>query len=90
MRGSALRAFGRAVTPRAPRGLAGGIHPRAPRPKGALLPCGNPAPDISHSGTLGSRVRPLRIRARGALLPETPARKGACPLSAYPRVRCRR
>ncbi len=66
MRGSALRASGRALTPRAPRGLAGDRHPRAPRPEGALPLAGPPA----------LRIRPLRIRAQGALLPETLAHKG--------------
>lgn len=71
MRGSALRSSGWAGLPRAPRGLARAIQPRAPRPKRALLPSGNPAP----------RVRPLAISAQEALLPETPARKGDAPLA---------
>ncbi len=74
MRGSALRASGRAVRPRAPHGLAGAFQPRAPRPGGALPLAGPPA----------LRVRPLRIRAHGALLPETPAHKGEAPLAPYP------
>jgi hypothetical protein len=70
MRGSALRASGGAVIPRAPRGL-GGALPRPPHQKRALPLVGSPA----------SRVRPLRIRAREALLPETPAHKGDAPLA---------
>ncbi len=69
MRGNTRRGSGGASTTCAPRGLAGDRHPRAPRPRGALPLVGLPAP----------RVRPLRIRALGALLPETPARKGDCP-----------
>jgi len=76
MRGSALRA---------PRGLAGTVRPRAPRPRGALPLVGSPASELSGSGTSGSGVRPLKTRAQVALLPETPARKGP-PLSAYPRM----
>lgn len=90
MRGSALGAFGRASTPRVPRGLAGANLPRAPRPKGAALPCGNPAPELPRSGTIGQRVRPFGIRVQGALLSKTPARKGASPLGAYPRRRFER
>jgi hypothetical protein len=81
MRGSALRYRGWAAIPRAPRGLAGVVPPRAPRPKGAALPCGNPAPDRFRSGTPDPRVRPLGIRARKALLSETSAPEGSAPLA---------
>jgi len=79
MRGSALRA---------PRGLAGALRPRAPRPSGALPRVGSPAPELSGSGTSGSGVRPLNTRAQIALLPETPAQRGLPPL-AYPRMHYR-
>ncbi len=75
MRGSALRASGRAISPCAPRGLAGAFQPRAPRPGGDFPLAGPPA----------LRVRPLTIRAQGALLPETPAHKGDAPFVPYPR-----
>ena len=84
MRGNTRRASGGAESPCAPRVLAGAVQPRAPRPKGALLPCGNPASELPGSDTTGSRVRPLRIRAQVALLPETPAGKGATPFSPHP------
>ena len=71
MRGSALRASGWAVIPRAPRGLGGAILPRPPRRRGAAPLVRSPAP----------RVRPLGIRAHEALLPETPAPKGSVPLA---------
>jgi len=38
MRGSARLSSGGASRPRVPRGLAGAIQPRAPRPGVALLP----------------------------------------------------
>ena len=81
MRGSALRSRGWAAIPSAPRGLAGVVPPRAPRPKGAALPCGNPASDRFRSDTPDPKVRPLGIRAQGAWLPETPAPKGCLPLA---------
>ena len=43
MRGNTRRWFGRAGTAGVPRGLAGALRPRAPRPRGALLPYGTPA-----------------------------------------------
>jgi hypothetical protein len=81
MRGSALRYRGWAAIPPAPRGLAGVVPPRAPRPKGVALPCGNPAPDRFGSGTPDPRVRPLGNRARKALLSETSAPEGSFPLA---------
>jgi hypothetical protein len=80
MRGSALRA---------PRGLEGGPAPVHPRQREALLPCAIPASQPSGSDTTGSGVRPLKTRAQGALLPETPARKGE-PFSPDPAMRCQR
>jgi hypothetical protein len=80
MRGSALRA---------PRGLEGGTAPVHPRQREALLPCAIPASELSGSDTSGQGVRPLETRAHGALLPETPARKGI-PFPPYPATRCRR
>jgi hypothetical protein len=88
MRGNTRRWPGDADPACAPRGLAGAFRPRAPRPRGALPLVGSPALELPRSDTIGSRVRPLRIRAQGALLPETPARKGDIPLSPYPRMRC--
>ena len=87
MRGNTRRASGEAETPCVPRGLAGDSHPRAPRPKGALLPCGIPASEHPRSDTTGQSVRPFGIRAQGALLPETPAGKGATPFSPHPPMR---
>jgi len=81
MRGSALRYRGWAAIPRAPRGLAGVVPPRAPRPKGDALPCGNPAPDRFRSGTPDPRVRPSGNRARKALLSETSAPERSVPLA---------
>jgi len=43
MRGNTRRWFGGAGTAGVPRGLAGAVQPRAPRPRGALLPYGTPA-----------------------------------------------
>jgi hypothetical protein len=71
MRGSARVSSGRAVIPRVPRGLGGAIQPRPPRRRGVAPLVRSPAP----------RVRPLEIRAREALLPETPAHKGDAPLA---------
>ena len=88
MRGSALRAFGGASNPSAPRGLAGAFQPRAPRPRGALPLVGSPASEVPASNTIGPRVRPLGNRAQVALLPETPARKGLTPFSPDPAGRC--
>ena len=84
MRCSALRASGVAENPCAPRGLAGAFPPRAPRPRGALPLVGSPAPERFASSTSDRRVRPFGIRAQGALLPETPARKERSPFSPYP------
>ena len=89
MRGSAQRISWHTGNGCASRGLAGDIHPRAPRPRGALPLVGSPAPERFASDTTDRRVRPFGIRAQGALLPETPASgfrsrhpragKGACP-----------
>ena len=90
MRGSALRASGKSVSPCDPRGLAGAIQPRAPRSKGALLPCEIPAPELPCSGTNGQSVRPFGNRAQGALLPETPTSKEcSAPFRPYPSLRRR-
>lgn len=89
MRGNTRRSTGDAVPACAPRGLAGAFLPRAPRPRGALPLVGSPALELLISNTIGSRVRPLRICAQEALLPETPAHKGDAPYSPYPRMRCR-
>ena len=102
MRGSALRASGGAVTPSAPRGLAGDVIPVHPDQEEALPLVGSPAPERFTSGTTDRRVRPLGTRAQGALLPETPACRaiaaeqrrrtrnvGLIPLPPYPRRRCR-
>ena len=88
MRGHTLRTSGEAECPCVPRGLSGAIQPRAPRPRGALPLVVSPAPGRFAPGTLDPRVRPLGIRAQGALLPETPARKEPCPFLHYPTMRC--
>lgn len=90
MRGSALRASGGAANPCAPRGLAGDFVPVHPNQEVALPLVGSPAPEHFVSGTTDRRVRPFGIRAQGALLPETPARKvGYIPFPPYPRIRNR-
>ena len=43
MRGNTRRWFGKAGTAGVPRAWQGTIRPRAPRPRGALLPYGTPA-----------------------------------------------
>ena len=60
-----------------------------PGQEGALPLVGSPASELSGSDTPGPRVRPLGIRAHGALLPETPARKGETPFSPHPRYAVR-
>lgn len=102
MRGSALRASGRAVIPCASRGLAGAFQPRAPQPRGALPLVGSPASERFASDSSDRSVRPFGIRAQGALLPETPAcsavaatqrrrtrKVGHLPLPAHPPFRFR-
>jgi hypothetical protein len=90
MRGSALRAPGNAVSPCAPRGLAGAIQPRAPRPRGALPLVGSRASERFASDTSDRIVRPFGICAQGALLPETPASKECtAPFRPYPHLRRR-
>jgi hypothetical protein len=86
MRGSALRAFGGASNPCAPRGLAGAVQPRAPRPRGALPLYGTAASEAFRSDTFDPRVCPFGIRTQGALLPETPAGKADNPFSPHPRM----
>jgi hypothetical protein len=89
MRGSALRAFGGASIPCAPRVLAGDFQPRAPRPRGALPLYGTAASEAFRSDTFDRWVRPFGIRAHRALLSETPAGKGDTPFSPHPRMhRC--
>jgi hypothetical protein len=81
MRGNTRRWPGRAGPACAPRVLAGAVPPRAPRPKGALPLCGSPASELPGSDTIAPRVRPLEIRAQGALLPEAPAQQGDTPFA---------
>lgn len=73
MRGSALRASGGAVTPRAPRGLARASRPLHPWPSGVLPRVGSPARERFASRPADRRVCPFGIRTLGALLPKTPA-----------------
>jgi hypothetical protein len=84
MRGNTRRSLDLVDPACAPRGLAGAFPPRAPRPRGALPLVGSPAPERFASSTSDRRVRPFGIRAQGALLPETPARKERSPFSPYP------
>jgi hypothetical protein len=92
MRGSALRAFGGASIPRAPRVLAGDFQPRAPRPRGALPLVGSPASEAFRSDTSdahirGQGVRPLGAGAQRALLSETSAQDmGRFPFLHHPRT----
>ena len=78
MRGSALRASGRAETPRAPRGLAGDRHPRAPRPGGALPLVGPPAKGYApQASALKEPCSPRPQRTRGTP-PFRPIPGGPC------------
>lgn len=73
MRGSALRA----PAGPDPRGLARAFRPVHPDQEGGLAPLlDHPASGLPRPDTSGQRVRPFGYRAQGALLPETPARKG--------------
>jgi len=86
MRGSALRAPAEPV----PRGLRGAFSPVDPDQEGGLAPSlDHPASGLPRPDTDGQRVRPFGICAQGALLPETPARKGEMPFPLYPHIRCR-
>jgi hypothetical protein len=86
MRGSAPCA---PAEPVPPRGLRGAFSPVDPDQEGGLAPSlDHPASGLPRPDTSGQRVRPFGIRAQGALLPETPARKGA-PFPLYPRIGCR-
>ena len=77
MRGSALRAPAGKIPPVPTRGLAGAFRPMHPDQEEGLAPSlDHPASELPSSDTTGQRVRPFGIRAQGALLPETPARKG--------------
>ena len=80
MRGSALRASGGAVNPRAPRGLAGAFQPRAPRPRGALPLVGSPASEPSRSDTSGPQgCAPLASALKEPCSPRPQRGKGAAP-----------
>jgi hypothetical protein len=89
MRGNTRRSPGIADPACAPRGLAGGLRPRAPRPRGALPLVGSPAQRRFAPCTPDRRVCPLGTRTQGALLPETPVpAAGNIPLRPHPLLGC--
>ena len=89
MRGSALRAPAGRVPPVPPCGLRRAVCPVDPDQEVGLAPSlDHPASEPSRSDTMAQRVRPFGIRAQGALLPKTPARKeGIAPFPPYPHIR---
>jgi hypothetical protein len=85
MRGHTLRGSGGASTtcgPRAWQGLFSPVHPDQER---ALPLAGPPASESTPSDTAQGNRSPV-TRAQGALLPESPARKGPRPFPPYPRM----
>ena len=75
MSGSALGDFGGAETPCDPLGMAGAVQPRAPRAKGALLPCAIPALRHRSFGTKRTATNASRIRCETNVLSRRSLRK---------------
>ena len=85
MRGSALRGPGGTVPLALPRGLAGGLAPVHPGPRGALPLCGTPASELPRSDTIGQGVRPLGARAQEPCSRDPAWNGGAAPFPPIPR-----